>query len=696
MVKSLTIKHKMMFLTFLVVTVMSVLGLVSYVAFLKVRQLTAVSKMLERQSTNLHVILRGITEIVLIPDNPESAKMVLRMVNSFKSTQVEIKQDSGDESLVELVDATVDPVWKPVEERILQFLKIARPNPDDVDTMIIFGKLSADTEKLLKEIDEIRQAAEENSIGFIAKISMLLGGISSLLIVMTTLILISIFRSISKPLTEISSIAGIIALGNLTVEPVVRGKDEIGVLALAFRNMLTGLRDMIRRSTVISSEVSGVSRIVKESSLQVYTSVKIQSEAIQSTARAVEDVDCSISRLRNSTNDLLDAATMTSSISTEMAASIASVANNASKLDEHSCRAFSDVNGMVISGNAIEISVAKLNVATEETCFSILQIGEMIKRIQRSATRSVILAEQVSFSASQAGMEAVKHAVSGINDIKEQVGSLAEVVNRLGAKSLQIGKIITVIEEIAAQTRLLALNAAILAAQAGKHGVAFSVVAHEIRMLADRTFLSTKEIVDVITSVQKETTSSVQMAEKGIRVVNTGIELIDKVRMSLEDIAANSLSSTEMSRSIQLETSEEAAVIEKINFYVDTLREQIVEISLAISNQTVGTIDLNKRLEEVKEIAHSIAHATSEQSGTSRLIADIAVRLTHQVEEINESIDMQREESSMIVQQIGSIQESSSGLEASAKILELAAEDLENKSGELVNNIGTFSVAAKK
>ncbi|MBI5485669.1 MAG: methyl-accepting chemotaxis protein [Deltaproteobacteria bacterium] len=695
MLKPLTIKYKMMLLTLLVVTSMSVLGIAGYVAFLKVKQLTAVSKMLERQSTNLHVILRGITEIVLIPDNPESAKMVRRTADSFKKTLTEIKQTSRNEGLVELVGATVDPVWKPVEERILQFLKIARPNPDDVDTMIIFGKLSADTEKLLKEIDEIRQATEEDSREFISIISMVMGGISCLLIVMTALILNSIFRSISDPLTEISSIAGKIAQGNLTVEPVVRGNDEIGVLATAFRNMLTNLRDMISRSTAISSEISDASVIINESTLQVYASVKIQSEAIQSTAKAVENVDSSISRLRNSTNDLFDAATMTSAISTEMAASIAGVADNASMLDEHSSQAFSDVNDMVISGNAIENSVAKLNIATEETCSSILRIGEMIKRIQGSVTRSVVLAEQVSFSASQTGMEAVKHAESGIHVIKEQVGLLAEVVNRLGAKSLQIGKIITVIEDIAAQTRLLALNAAILAAQAGKHGVAFAVVAHEIRMLADSTFLSTKEIVDVVTSVQKETTSSVQMAEKGIRVVNTGIELIDKVRMSLEDIAANSLTSTEMSRAIQREALEETAVIEKIILSVDTLREQIVKISRSISNQTVGTIDLNTRLEEVKEIAHNIARATSEQSGTSRQIADIAVRLTHQVEEINESIDVQRGESRLIVQQIGNIRESSSGLEASANKLELAAEDLEKKSGKLVKNIGTFSVVTK-
>ncbi|MBC7963044.1 MAG: hypothetical protein H7Y05_08880, partial [Steroidobacteraceae bacterium] len=445
-------------------------------------------------------------------------------------------------------------------------------------------------------------------------------------------------------------------------------------------------------TTVVSGEVSDASRIVKDSSLQVYNSVIVQTAAIQVVATAVEEVDRSILLMRNSTNELLDEANVTTSIAHEMAVSVSGVAENAAQLDEHSRQALSAVEKMVISGRDIDINIAQLNSATEETCASVLQISEMIKSIQGSATRSVVLAEQVSLSASQTGMEAVQHAETGIHDIEAQVASLAEVVNRLGAKSLRIGKIITVIEEIAAQTRLLALNAAILAAQAGKHGVSFAVVAHEIRMLADRTFLSTKEIVDVITSVQKETSSSVQLADKGIKVVNTGIGLIDKVRKSLEKIAENSMSSTEMSRAIQREASEKAAVVEGINSSVDTLKFQIQEISAATANQTLGSMNLKRLMEQAKEIAHNIAFATGEQTATSRQIAGIAIRLSSQVEDINRSIDVQSKDSSLIVQQIGCIRSSSSGLEDSSKVLEQVSGELEKKSGLLMENVGVFKV----
>lgn len=675
-----------------VVVSMSLLAAAGYAAFAEVQRLNGVLELLNDQSSNLHIIIRGITEEVLIPDNPSSKKMVREKVASFGNNLNKIFDVAKEPKMIELIKAQIVPDWKTVQEGVALFMKIDRPNPDNVDAMIMFGKLTANTDRLLKKIDQIQSDASKRTHNQIAVISMVMAAVVILLTFMTALVLISIFRSISRPLTEISAAAVKIADGNLSVEPETQSGDEIGVLSDAFRHMLLNLRRMISQTTVVSGEVSEVSRIVKESSRNIYNSATVQAAAIQSAAKAVDDVDSSILSMKTASDKLQDAANLTSTIANEMATSIVGVADNAAKLDEYSSQALAGVSEMVFSGRDIDSNIACLNVATEETCTSVLQISEMIMSIQDSATRSVVLAERVSKLASETGMGAVQQAEEGINNIKDQVSSLAEVVNRLGSKSLQIGKIITVIEDIAAQTRLLALNAAILAAQAGKHGVSFAVVAHEIRLLADRTFLSTKEIVDLVISVQAETASSVNMADKGIRVVYTGIELIENVRESLEEIAGSSKVSTEMSRAIQQEASEKTAVIHEINESVEILRNQIQGIASAAENQTVGAMNLNRLMEQSKDIAHNIAFATGEQASTSRQIADVAVRLSAQVESINRSIDGQCEESRLIVQQIGRIWDSSSELEGSAKVLEHAADDLEKKSGLLVENVGVFKV----
>ncbi|MBC7963780.1 MAG: methyl-accepting chemotaxis protein, partial [Steroidobacteraceae bacterium] len=284
----------MMFLTTFVIVSMSVLGVAGYATFAKVQQMNDVLALLKSQSTNLHIIIRGVSEEILVHDNPYSKTMVLEKAKSFEENLKKISDVANDAKMIALIKSQIVPEWKFVEGDLALFFKIHMPNPDNVDAMIMLGKLSADTDRLLKKIDQIQVDASRRTHNQIAVISMVMAVGVFLLIGMTALILISIFRSISRPLTEISVIAAKIADGNLSVEPEMQSNDEIGVLADAFRHMLVNLRRMISHTTVVSGEVSDASRIVKDSSLQVYNSVIVQTAAIQVVATAVEEVDRSI------------------------------------------------------------------------------------------------------------------------------------------------------------------------------------------------------------------------------------------------------------------------------------------------------------------------------------------------------------------------------------------------------------------
>jgi methyl-accepting chemotaxis protein len=375
-----------------------------------------------------------------------------------------------------------------------------------------------------------------------------------------------------------------------------------------------------------------------------------------------------------------------------LAASIAEVADNAAALDTNAHKAVTDLEEMVASGTAIVSSVEKLSTFAEQTSLAIEQIGSTIKNVQDTANRSVSLAEKVSKASSEQGMSAILDAMAGIENIRYSVSSLTEVVNRLGSKSIQIGKIITVIEDIASQTGLLALNAAILAAQAGQHGRSFAVVASEIRSLSDRTFLSTKEIVDVITSVQAESSSSVKMAHAGMDAVQEGITLIERVKCALESIYDTSLASTEMSHTIHKETTAEVTVINSINESIVTLRDQIDEISRAVRLQNGNTGDMNKLMEQIKQIAWEIAVATREQTKTSVQISDIADNLLNQSGEINNSVAIQKKKSNAVISASGSIRETSDQLSQLAESLEHSAEELRTKASTLSSSINTFEV----
>lgn len=692
MKRSNTIKFRMLILTALVIFSMSTMWFAGYYTFRLIQKRTKVEDLLEHQTTNLQKILRNITEIVLIPDNPQTVMLVRESIKQFNTTIDTIVAETDDELLSVAISNRIEPEWRSIEKEVNEFLKIVRPNPDDVDTMVLFGKLSAKTDKLLGLLTKIKDDANQRSEKYIFRVSNYMGGVAFFLIFITTVILLSIFRSISKPLEYISSSALLISQGNLTVEFNVTRNDEIGVMAETFRVMVANLRQMIGQTSSLSSQVILAAATITEASGHVISSVHAQNNAIESTDHSIKEVDNSISKLQNSSHELFNAATSTSSSAAELSASILQVATNAGFLDTTALRAVGDLQEMVLTGESIVASVENVALFAEETSTSMEQISFRIKNIQDSADRSVALAEQVSRSSSEMGIASVTDAVRGIENIRNNMSELSEVVNRLGSKSNQIGKIITVIEDIASQTSLLALNAAILAAQAGPHGKAFSVIATEIRSLAERTFLSTNEIVNVVTSVQNEASSSVKMAHTGMETVQQGIKLINKVKDALESIYGNALISTEMSHAIRKEAREEVVVIERINEAIDTLRSQIDEISCSVHQQNGNTGDINTLMEEIKQNIREIAVATQEQSKTSTGISLIAENLLSQSKEINHLIDVQKQKSNAIVTSSSNIRESAVQLGQAANTMEREADSLRTKADSLSTSINTFKV----
>ncbi len=147
-----------------------------------------------------------------------------------------------------------------------------------------------------------------------------------------------------------------------------------------------------------------------------------------------------------------------------------------------------------------------------------------IGQVETNANETARLSEQVSEDA-QSGVESLQKTLSGIDRIKETSRTAAGVIESLGKRISDIGNILNVIDDVAEQTNLLALNAAIIAAQAGEHGKGFAVVAEEIKDLAERTGASTKEIAELIRSIQEESRNAVAVMNQGVKNVEEGVQL---------------------------------------------------------------------------------------------------------------------------------------------------------------------------
>jgi len=203
----------------------------------------------------------------------------------------------------------------------------------------------------------------------------------------------------------------------------------------------------------------------------------------------------------------------------------------------------------------------------------------------------------------QNGAEVVEKTVAVMGQIADKVQETAKTVESLGARSDQIGNIIGTIEDIADQTNLLALNAAIEAARAGEQGRGFAVVADEVRALAERTTRATREIGEMIKAIQNETKGAVAAMEQGVRQVESGTQEAAKSGAALRDI------------------------LEQVN----DVAMQVNQIATAAEEQTATTTEISSNMHQITDVVQETSRGAQESSAAAHRLASLASELKQAV-----------------------------------------------------------------
>ena len=220
---------------------------------------------------------------------------------------------------------------------------------------------------------------------------------------------------------------------------------------------------------------------------------------------------------------------------------------------------------------------------------SIENLNSAVKEIAQKTDNVVTSANDASVMAGE-GQQVVNKAVLGIQQVAITVSESAQLMVALGKRSDEIGQIVNVIKDIAEQTNLLALNAAIEAARAGEQGRGFAVVADEVRKLAERTATATSEISKMISAIQSETGNAVTTMEKGSSQVSDGVALANQAGQSLQNI----------------------------NSSVKRVVAMIEQISEATRSQSEATNEITKRVEHIAEMARENTSSVDETTHASR------------------------------------------------------------------------------
>lgn len=229
---------------------------------------------------------------------------------------------------------------------------------------------------------------------------------------------------------------------------------------------------------------------------------------------------------------------------------------------------------------------------TTEIASAIEQMTSTILETSKNASSAVTQARKAGCAAEEGGA-VIKETIDGMNRIADVVKNAAHTVQELGASSEQIGSIVQVIDDIADQTNLLALNAAIEAARAGEQGRGFAVVADEVRKLAERTTKATKEIGDMIKKIQRETSGAVSSMELGTKEVEKGILFANKSNQSLKEIIVSSNAVVDVINQVAAASEEQSGAAEQISKSIEGISSVTQQSAAGIQQVAHAAEDLN-------------------------------------------------------------------------------------------------------
>lgn len=477
--------------------------------------------------------------------------------------------------------------------------------------------------------------------------------------IMAALIASAIFlaskRLILNPLAQISSAAKSVAAGDLSRTVDVHSSDEVGELAGATNRMVGDLRGMIGNVRKSSDSVDEAAQAIHGIASHLKDGSRGQMTAVDEAASSVNEMHFTLKEIAGNVEELNTTAEQTSSSVIETSASIDEVARTMNELSTAVEETSTAITQMSAAIREIAESVAGLSSAAEATASSAGEISASVKEVESSARQSAMLSEAVTTDARELGMRSIEKAIDGMRLIDEETRRTAEVINRLGGRAENIGSILNVINDITDKTSLLALNAAILAAQAGEHGKGFAVVAGEIRELANRTASSTQEIGGLIKSVQKESREAVAVMQKSVTLVEDGTRLTNDAGEALRKILERAGQSRDMSGKISRAAAEQTVGIKQMSEAVERINGMAHQIARATGEQRTGSEQIIRAAERMKEIARFVKGATAEQVKAVKDIAKAVETISTKIGMVHRASGEVRTGSDLIVKAIEQI-----------------------------------------
>lgn len=372
--------------------------------------------------------------------------------------------------------------------------------------------------------------------------------ITLLIVVLVTLLAIFIARYFANPIVKLTAIAKSMASGALDQTFTISQNDEVGELAASFKAMQQSLQ-------IKAEEAQEIADGNLTLDIQLLSDKDVMGRSFKTM----------VEKLRLQFNEISEG-----------------------------------VNVLAASSSEIMASVSQLAASSAETATSVGETTTTIEEVKQTAEIANQKAKAVSENAvrtaeiSNEGAKSIANTIEGMNRIRQQMNSIAGLVVRLSDQSQTIGEITASVNELAEQSNLLAVNAAIEAAKAGEQGKGFTVVAQEIKMLADRSKEATVQIRNILREIQKSISSAVMATEEGGKAVDEGLKLTIRSGDSIKTLAESVSQAAKAAIQIAASSQQQVEGMDQVVTAMENIKDASMQAAASTQQSADSVIELQK------------------------------------------------------------------------------------------------------
>jgi methyl-accepting chemotaxis protein len=429
---------------------------------------------------------------------------------------------------------------------------------------------------------------------------------------------------------------------NFILCPVIVRNQAVGLLAVD---------NKYKRHKLSDTEVDTVKLFADQISSSIMRINLL--DAVESLTQELEHTFDEFLKYRSEHAELISSLRMAASSTTSATADIS---GGAGVIQESVNSTRSAVGQISVSINQVSNNLKTLNEFMESSIASMTEIQYTVSAVEENSVRSHAMSETVKERADH-GVETVVQVLHGMRGIVTAVEQAEGVISNLSSKGEEIGTITSAVTSLTQKTSLLALNAAIIAAQAGEHGRSFAVVADEVRTLAQEAAISTDRINQIIEEIQKYTRQAVDHIRSTHKLVNEGMLQGEEMSDVLSQILASSQQAMEMAHDIRQSTQEISQSVVGVSKSVEELGAMSLQVSKASREEANGAKSIVNAIEEVRAMTDDMVTATCRQTENTQLIEVSVDRVSAMAQRIFDEMDNRRKGSLRVIEDLRRLKE---------------------------------------